>query len=189
MKVSRDQMQANRLRILDEASRLFRAKGFDAVGVAEVMQAAGLTHGGFYGHFDSKEDLFAQSVAHVFSPVTSGPMEPLDFRTFLAGYLSPPHRTDAAGGCPTAALGADVQRQSTPARTAMTEGVRAQLQRVASALSDDASAQSRRAATGVWATMVGALLLSRAVDDEVFGNQILTDAQAWLEAQVDTPNR
>ncbi|RYG11106.1 MAG: TetR/AcrR family transcriptional regulator [Caulobacteraceae bacterium] len=189
MKVSRDQMQANRLRILEEASRLFRAKGFDAVGVAEVMQAAGLTHGGFYGHFKSKEDLFAQSVAHVFSPVTSGPVEPLDIRAFLTGYLSPAHRTDAAGGCPTAALGADVQRQSTPARAAMTEGVRVQLKRVASALSDDASAQSRRDATGVWATMVGALLLSRAVEDEAFGNQILSDAQAWLEAQVDTPPR
>ena len=64
MKVSREQMKANRERILTEAGRLFRAKGFDAVGVAEVMQAAGLTHGGFYGHFSSKDDLIAQTVGH-----------------------------------------------------------------------------------------------------------------------------
>lgn len=64
MKVSREQMAENRRRILDAASRLFREKGFDAVSVAEVMKAAGLTHGGFYGHFSSKDDLIAQTLAH-----------------------------------------------------------------------------------------------------------------------------
>ena len=67
MKVSREQMAENRRRILDVASRLFREKGFDAVSVSEVMKAAGLTHGGFYGHFSSKDDLVAETVGYVLS--------------------------------------------------------------------------------------------------------------------------
>ena len=96
MKVSREQMKANRQRILTEAGRLFRAKGFDAVGVAEVMQAAGLTHGGFYGHFSSKDDLIAQTVAHVFEHSDSAKSETADLSAFMDAYLSPQHRQGVA---------------------------------------------------------------------------------------------
>ena len=85
MKVSREQMAENRRRILDAAGRLFREKGFDSVSVAEVMKAAGLTHGGFYGHFASKDDLVAQTLAHVLAPSTGGG----DLRAYLDAYLSP----------------------------------------------------------------------------------------------------
>src|SRR3954453_19093755 len=88
MKVSREQMAQNRRRILDAASRLFRAKGFDAVSVAEVMKAAGLTHGGFYGHFASKDDLVAQTLGHVLAKDPGGGG---DLRAYLDAYLSPMH--------------------------------------------------------------------------------------------------
>src|SRR5438552_11909117 len=117
MKVSREQMAENRHRILDAASRLFREKGFDAVSVAEVMKAAGLTHGGFYGHFGSKDDLVAQTLAHVLAPDAGGAG---DLRAYLDAYLSPGHRDNAADGCPTAGLAADIRRQTAAARLAMT---------------------------------------------------------------------
>ena len=87
MKVSREQMAENRRRILDVASRLFREKGFDAVSVSEVMKAAGLTHGGFYGHFSSKDDLVAETVGHVLSNDEDGGG---DLRAYLDDYLCAP---------------------------------------------------------------------------------------------------
>lgn len=181
MKVSREQMKANRQRILTEAGRLFRAKGFDAVGVAEVMQAAGLTHGGFYGHFSSKDDLIAQTVAHMFEPSDSVKYETADLSAFIDAYLSPKHRQGVAAGCPTAALVADIRRQGPEARDALTSGVRSQIDRITAAISDKPSPEARRDATGAWATMVGAVIMARTVDDETLSDQILQDAQAWID--------
>jgi TetR/AcrR family transcriptional repressor of nem operon len=141
MKVSRDQMQANRLRILESASRLFREKGFEAVSVAEVMKAAGLTHGGFYGHFESKDDLIAQAVAHIFTAQDDGQG---DIGAYLNAYLSPQHRDGVGEGCPTAALVADIRRQTPAARLAMTEGFRSQIDRIARAIVAPGAAASRR---------------------------------------------
>src|SRR5688572_29587372 len=103
MRVTREQMAEHRQKILQSAGRLFRAKGFDAVTVAEVMQAAGLTHGGFYGHFKSKDDLIAETVAHALAPKTAlAPKQgAVDLAAFTKSYLSPRHRDDLAGGCPT----------------------------------------------------------------------------------------
>ncbi|MFM2372616.1 MAG: hypothetical protein RIS85_2338, partial [Pseudomonadota bacterium] len=102
MRVSREQMSANRARILEEAGRLFRDRGFDAVTVADVMKAAGLTHGGFYGHFASKDALIAASVAHTMERQDAGLSD--NFARLLDAYLTPQHRDAAALGCPTAAL-------------------------------------------------------------------------------------
>src|SRR5687768_10140753 len=131
MKVSREQMAENRRRILDAASRLFRAKGFDSVSVAEVMKAAGLTHGGFYGHFSSKDDLIAQTLVHVLAGEAG---RGGDFRTFVDAYLSLRHRDNAADGCPTAGLAADIRHQTPAARLAMTDGLRSQIDRISEAL-------------------------------------------------------
>ena len=184
MKVSREQMKANRERILTEAGRLFRAKGFDAVGVAEVMQAAGLTHGGFYGHFSSKDDLIAQTVGHMFGPSDTETSETADISAFIDAYLSPRHRQGVASGCPTAALVSDIRRQGLEARDALTAGVRSQIDRITAAISDTPSPEARRDATGAWATMVGAMILARAVEDETVSDQILQDAQTWIEVHL-----
>ena len=168
MKVSREQMAENRRRILDVASRLFRDKGFDAVSVAEVMNAAGLTHGGFYGHFSSKDDLIAQTLAHVLAADAGGGG---DLRAYVDAYLSPRHRDNAAGGCPTAGLAADIRHQTPAARSAMTEGLRSQIDRIGKALPELDAADRRRAAIGSWAAMVGAVILARAIDDPALSDE------------------
>jgi TetR/AcrR family transcriptional repressor of nem operon len=178
MKVSREQMAENRRRILDAASRLFRAKGFDAVSVAEVMSAAGLTHGGFYGHFNSKDDLVAQTLAHVLALDAGGGG---DLRAYLDAYLSPKHRDNAANGCPTASLAADIRHQTAAARMAMTEGLRSQIDRISEALPGVSQADRRGAAIGTWAAMVGAVILARAIDDPAFSDEILQQTRAWID--------
>ncbi|WP_456777040.1 TetR/AcrR family transcriptional regulator [Bradyrhizobium sp. USDA 4369] len=181
MKVSREQMAENRRRILEVASRLFREKGFDAVSVSEVMKAAGLTHGGFYGHFSSKDDLVAQTLAHVLAADAS---EGGNFSRYLDAYLSPRHRDDPAGGCPTAGLAAAIRHQTPAARSAMTEGLRSQISRIERALPESDPAGRRRAAIGSWAAMVGAVILARAIDDSALSDEILEQTRAWLDAGI-----
>jgi len=181
MKVSREQMAENRRRILDVASRLFRDKGFDAVSVAEVMKAAGLTHGGFYGHFSSKDDLIAQTLTHVLAADSGGGG---DLRAYVGSYLSPRHRDNAAGGCPTAGLAAAIRHQNPAARSAMTEGLRSQIDRIGKALPELDAADGRRAAIGSFAAMVGAVILARAIDDPVFSDEVLEQTRAWVDAGI-----
>ncbi|KQM81811.1 transcriptional regulator [Sphingomonas sp. Leaf23] len=178
MRVSREQMAANRARILDEAGRLFRERGFDAVTVADVMNAAGLTHGGFYGHFASKDALIAASVAHSMASQDAG--EPTDFARFLDAYLVPQHRDAAAQGCPTAALAGLLRTQQPAARTAMAAGLSAQIDRLTALMPGDSDAERRRAAIGNWSAMVGALILARAVGDDPMSDRILADTREWL---------
>lgn len=177
MKVSREQMAENRGRILAEAARLFRDKGFEAVSVAEVMKAAGLTHGGFYGHFASKDDLIAQTVAHA---LTGEETAPRSFDAFLSDYLSPAHRDAPATGCPTAALAADARRQTPEARAAMAAGIRAQIARISASLESDDVPAARRAAIGSWSAAVGAMILARAVEDTTLSDEILDQTRNWI---------
>ncbi|MCX2721219.1 TetR/AcrR family transcriptional regulator [Roseibium salinum] len=181
MKVSREQMAENRRRILEVASRLFRDKGFDAVSVAEVMKAAGLTHGGFYGHFNSKDDLIAQSLAHVLAADTGGGG---DLRAYADAYLSPRHRDNAAGGCPTAGLAAALRHQTPAARSAMTEGLRSQIDGICNALPELDPEDRRRAAIGSWAAMVGAVVLARAIDDPELSDEVLEQTRAWIDTGI-----
>ncbi|WP_428697376.1 TetR/AcrR family transcriptional regulator [Stappia sp.] len=181
MKVSREQMAENRQRILEEAGRLFRDKGFDAVSVAEVMKAAGLTHGGFYGHFSSKDDLIAQTLDHVLAGGSGGNG---DICGYVDAYLSPRHRDNAAGGCPNAALAAAIRHQGPAARLAMTDGLRSQIGRVEEALPAMDPGDRRRAAIGSWAAMVGAVMLARAVDDPALSDEILEQTGAWIDAGI-----
>lgn len=178
MKVSREQMAENRSRILEEASRLFRAKGYDAVSVAEVMKACGLTHGGFYGHFASKDDLIAKSIEHVFA---KSPEDPPDMRAYTEGYLSAAHRQNPARGCPMAALASETARQSPMAQKAMTEGLETQIARIASAYPQEDPAAARRLAIGTWSAMVGAMILARSSGAPGLADEILRETRAWID--------
>ncbi|MGN8152749.1 TetR/AcrR family transcriptional regulator [Agrobacterium sp. 22094] len=182
MKVSREQMAENRRRILDVASRLFKDRGFDAVSVAEVMKAAGMTHGGFYGHFTSKDDLVAQALAQSLAADSFGDGE---FSGFVRSYLAPRHRDNPANGCPTAGLAAAIRHQTPAAKAAMTEGLRSQIARIEQALPEQDPAARRRAAVGSWAAMVGAVILARAVDDPELSDEVLEQTRAWIDAQVE----
>ncbi len=181
MKVSREQMVENRRRILEVAGRLFRDRGFDAVSVAEVMKAAGLTHGGFYGHFGSKDDLIAQTLAHV---LAANAGEGGDLRAYLDDYLSPRHRDNCAGGCPTAGLAAAVRLQTPAARAVMAEGLRSQIDRLGKALPELDAAERRRAAIGSFAAMVGAVILARSIDDRTLSDEVLEQTREWIEAGI-----
>ena len=183
MKVSREQMAENHARILEVASRMFREKGFEAVTVAEVMKAAGLTHGGFYGHFKSKDDLVAQTLAHV---LTANAGKTPDIRAYVAGYLSPAHRDDPGHGCPVAGLAAETRHESPAALAAMTAGLREQIDRLSRALPGTSDADKRRNAIGSWAAMVGAVILARAIDDPALSNEVLDQTHAWIDAGLDS---
>jgi len=182
MKVSREQMVENRRRILQEASRLFRDRGFAAVTVADVMKAAGQTHGGFYGHFASKDDLIAATVADALAGEGSA-MGDLDVWT--DAYLSPLHRENPDQGCPMASLAGLMRHQTAPARVAMAHGLNAHIERFARALPGEDDAERRRAAIGRWAAMVGAVVLSRAVDDAALSDELLLETRAWIAATQD----
>jgi TetR/AcrR family transcriptional repressor of nem operon len=182
MRVSRDQMATNRVRILAEASRLFRERGFDAVTVSEVMKAAGQTHGGFYSHFASKDDLVAQTIA--FALDGEGAALP-DLRGWIDVYLSPLHRDHAGEGCPTAGLAGLMRQQTADARAAMARGLNAQVDRLAHSLPTGDPASRRRDAIGRWSAMVGALIMARAIEDPALADELLTSTRAWIEAAGD----
>lgn len=177
MKVSREQAAQNRIRILTEAARLFREKGFTSVSVAEVMKAAGLTHGGFYGQFKSKDDLIAQAIAFA----SGSQSDTTDLSAFIDTYLSIPHIQHPELGCPMAALAGLMRDQAPEARAAMAERLGAHLDSLANAMPGETGASRRRAAIGSWAAMVGALILARSIDDPKLSSELLTETRAWID--------
>ncbi|CAN5189612.1 TetR/AcrR family transcriptional regulator [soil metagenome] len=180
MRVSREKVAENRRLILDAASRLFRERGFDGVTVAEVMSAAGLTHGAFYGHFASKEDLIAKTLANT---LTGGSSDEPDLAAYAAAYLTTRHRDEPASGCPVAALGAETGRRPAPARAAMTAGLKKQINRLGAGAPGADQEARRQAAIGAWATMVGAMVLARSVDDARLSDEVLAAAKAWIDSK------
>lgn len=170
MKVTKAQAQANRALVVETASQLFRERGFDGVGVADLMAAAGFTHGGFYKHFGSKAELMAESTACGIAQTTALSAG-VDAPTFVSHYLSREHRDGRASGCTMAALGGDAARQPAPVRAAFADGVErlvATLVQQGGVPNDDAAdaAQARAAILDVLAHAVGALVMSRACPDD-----------------------
>ena len=177
MRVTREQAAAHREKILDVAGALFRERGFDGIGVADIMKQAGLTHGGFYGHFGSKEDLAAEITARVLGREgwpqrMTGTPNPT-FADVVRKYLTPRHREDAGHGCLFAALGSDVVRQPRSVRRAFTEGLRERVETLRKLLPGRSAAAQREKALATMAGLVGALVLSRAVDDPKLSDEIL----------------
>lgn len=192
MKVSREQMAANRERVLNEAARLFRERGFDAVTVSDVMKAAGLTHGAFYGHFKSKDDLIAQTITHTMAPPSESASESKtggDLAAWLDAYLSPRHRDHAADGCPTAGLAGFLCQQTPEARAAMAGGLKSQIERLAALMPGTDESARRQAAIGGWSAMVGAVIMARAVEDPAFSDDILKETRAWLRSATASDER
>jgi TetR/AcrR family transcriptional repressor of nem operon len=187
MKVSREQVALNRQRIVGAAGKLFREKGFDGIGVADIMQAAGLTHGGFYGHFASKEDLAAHactgnSKADPWIELAArAPKNPLG--AVVKSYLSPRHRDNPGTGCLFAALGPEVSRQRSTIRRAFTEGLRGKLDLLATIVTGRTKAAKRERTLATMSGLVGALVLARAVDDSSLSDEILSAAAAFFSAK------
>jgi TetR/AcrR family transcriptional regulator, transcriptional repressor for nem operon len=188
MKVSRGKAAENRERILDAASGLFRAKGFGGIGVAEIMKAAELTHGGFYGHFASKEALVAEASQRSMARaaenwqriVTAVPDKP--YAALLDHYLAPSHRDEPGKGCAFAALGTDTARAGGEVRKTYAEGLQSLLDILTNALPGFSKPARRRKAVAAMATLVGAITLARAVDDPGLSDEILEAARHELRA-------
>jgi TetR/AcrR family transcriptional repressor of nem operon len=189
MRVTRQQAKENRERIIEAAGALFRARGFGGVGVAHIMKAADLTHGGFYGHFSSKDDLIAQSCRQVMARAAANwtktaeaaPDEP--FEALLARYLSPRHRDAPSHGCVFAALGAEAARRGEPVRQAFGDGLESLIGILTESIPGRSKAAKRRKAVAAMASLVGALLLARAVEDKEFSNEILEATRRELAAE------
>ncbi len=176
MKVTKAQAEANRAHVVETASALFRERGFDGVGVADLMAAAGFTHGGFYKHFGSKADLMAEATLCGIAQTTAMSAG-LDAPTFVRHYLSREHRDAPATGCTMAALGADAARQAEPVRVAFAEGVEQLLAALAAQHGELDAASAARVRTATLSALthaVGALVMSRACpDDAALADEIL----------------
>jgi TetR/AcrR family transcriptional repressor of nem operon len=180
VKVSKNQKAENRTAILQAAGALFREYGFDHVTVAQVMDAAGLTHGGFYGHFASKDDLFAKTLTHVLSASTAGEGETLS--GYAAVYLSPEHRDARSTACPFSALGSEVARASGEARHALTQSMKERVSALSASAPGRTPDERRQAAIAGWSAMVGGLILARISDDPKFADDILEGTKRALGA-------
>jgi TetR/AcrR family transcriptional regulator, transcriptional repressor for nem operon len=180
MRVSRAQAEENRETVINVASRLFREHGFDGIGLKDLMKGAGLTQGGFYKQFSSKDDLAAQASRRAMESATrrwstaaatsSNPLEAV-----MEFYLSPGHLGEKADGCPLAALGSDAARQSEEVRRPFEDGIRAHFE-VLDELMDDAKSSSSSPsgkAMAILSLMVGAVTLSRILEDENLSQSIL----------------
>lgn len=175
MKVSKAQVQANRAHIVQTASVLFRERGYDGVGIADLMAAAGFTHGGFYKHFASKAELLAEATHCGFAQGAARADE-MDGLGFVKYYLSREHRDARGDGCTMAALSADAGRQPEQIKAAFASGLESMLATLASKAgeADSAESGSRAQRIVVIAQVVGALMLSRACpDDSTLADEIL----------------
>lgn len=179
MKVSREQAARNRERVVEAAGQLFRERGFEGIGVADLMKEAGLTHGGFYGHFSSKEDLIAEASARALAETLASlsqvahraPGDPLS--AVARAYLSTNHRDDPGTGCFLAALGPDAARQSARVRRAIAGYVRCAIDLLVKLVPGESKAVRRQKAISTYATLVGAMVMARAVSDRALSQEIL----------------
>lgn len=189
-RVSREKADSNRLAIQDASARLFREQGVKGVSVADIMAAAGLTHGGFYGHFESKDELAAVACATAFDEsadrwrrrIEGKPDSASALKALVEGYLSAQSRNSAGSGCPTAALSVDVAREPAdkPIHAAYLAGLKQQLEVLASLHDSGDAARDRSEAMAQLATMVGAMVLARATRGDEISGELLDAARAHL---------
>lgn len=177
MKVSKEQVRENRMRIVETASELFRQRGYDGVGVAELMSAAGFTHGGFYKHFGSKADLMSEAINCGFTRSAES-FAGVSLENFIEYYLSRQHRDDMGKGCVMSALGADTARQPESIKATFAAGLERQL----AVLGNENG--TRADLIDTIAHLVGALVLSRACPDHsALADEILDVCRARLCSQ------
>lgn len=176
MRVTKAQAQANRAHIVETASALFRERGFDGIGVADLMAAAGFTHGGFYKHFGSKADLMAEASAAGLSKSLQDSTG-IGLAGFFEHYVSREHRDGRSTGCTLSALCGDAARQPQEVKSTFGDGLAQMftaLERGAAKQSDASQQDARATMISAMAQAVGAIILSRACpDDSPLADEIL----------------
>jgi TetR/AcrR family transcriptional repressor of nem operon len=191
MKVTKAQAQANRAHIVETASTLFRERGYDGVGIADLMAGAGFTHGGFYKHFGSKADLMAEAATCGFAQ-TAAKAEGVDAMEFVKHYLSREHRDAPGDGCTMAALCGDAARQTESIKTAFAAGVESLLANLANQCGateeGNQGGDARAMRIDVIAQVIGAIVLSRACpDDSPLADEILDVCRTAVLSRLSSP--
>ena len=190
MRYDAEHKQKTREKVLDAAAEAIRAEGPHKLGVAGVMAKAGLTHGGFYAHFDSKEDLVCQTIDHMFARSRLvrldreeglGPAEKLV--AFIDWYLSPAHR-DSPAGCALPALAADAQRLTPEVRAVYSKGMAGMTGRIAEHLRALGRAEPDDLASSTVAELVGGLMLARAEPDQTRSDLMLERSRHVLKQRL-----
>src|SRR5215207_2359262 len=182
MRVSRAQAAENRETVINVASRLFREHGFDGIGRKDLMEGAGLTQGAFYKQFASKDDLATQASRRALESAfrrwsaagAANPQDPLG--AVIAFYLSMEHRAERMDGCPIVALGSDAARQGVDVKASFEAGIKEYLEILGRWSGEADGEESSGKAMAILSTMVGAVVLSRAVNDERLSKQFLQAA-------------
>jgi TetR/AcrR family transcriptional regulator, transcriptional repressor for nem operon len=186
MRRSREDTADSRQRIVSQAARLLRQNGIDRLGVAEVMQAAGMTHGGFYRHFTSREALVAEAINAAFddTPSVGEPYEKSPSRKgigdYVDRYLSLGHVEQPEIGCPIAAVGCEIGRAADDARKAFSQRAEDHIASLFDSLQAIPGAE-RADAIQLLATLIGAVVLARSVQDETTRADILKAARDGIE--------
>jgi TetR/AcrR family transcriptional regulator, transcriptional repressor for nem operon len=186
MRVSKEQAAENRERILKAASRLMRERGISGVGVDALTEAAGMTHGSLYSQFGSKERLVEEAVAYAIATKERELPEAFTLSDYVSEYLSAAHRDQPGSGCPFAALCCEMPRQSQGVRDRFTVGVRGMIALLSGRMGSALKQRQRdEEALATVASLVGALVLARAVSDPKLSNDILRATKKRLPAQAD----
>jgi len=191
MRYDAEHKELTRRKVLSGAAAAIRRHGPAGVGVADLMAQAGLTHGGFYAHFKSKDELVAEAISAMFDERYRG------FRSYVEGkeptkglarfvdrYLSTAHRDGIESGCPLPSLSSDVARLPLVARRRFAAGAERLTQGIANVLRELGKADPRGLAASMLAEMVGALALSRAVADPDLSGQILTSSREAIKRRL-----
>jgi TetR/AcrR family transcriptional regulator, transcriptional repressor for nem operon len=191
-RVSREQADNNRTAITEASARLFRERGFKGVSVSDLMGAAGLTHGGFYGHFESKDALAAEACSLAFrhsaqrwkKRVADNVDRDSARAALVEGYLSIKSRSCPGTSCPTTALAGDVAREdpNAPVRAAFAAGIEGLMEILESLQHRGGAGAPRRRALADFSTMVGALLLARATAGLGISDEVLVAARERLSS-------
>ncbi len=188
MRVTKEKAAHNREEILISAARLFREAGIGPTGVDSIAQAAGLTHGGLYSQFGSKQEIVAEAVRFALAKSKRAWQRTAQDRPgskalaeIVTYYLSRAHRDSIGRGCLIAALSCDIARESAAVRQAFTSGLRDALKILAGLMPNDTRARRDEQAIAAFACMVGAVILARAVNDEALSRRILKSASRRVE--------
>lgn len=192
MRYPSDHKEKTRQRILDAAAVVFRRRGFQAGSVDEVMAEAGLTAGGFYAHFGSKEELFAEAFlqtlrqARTIHGKESGELEGAErVRSIVSRYLSPAHRQMIDQGCPMPPLLGDLPRQSEATRQSFEEIVLEIAASLQDHLGDDRPGERSDRALAILAVLIGGMSLARGVADEKLADRVLAACRSLIDSSLD----
>jgi TetR/AcrR family transcriptional repressor of nem operon len=191
MRYSESHKQETHGRLVKIAARMLREKGPDGFAVAELMNEAGLTHGGFYAHFESKEACVAEALREVFAELAVNVQKSIEglpprhaLATVIDLYVSPRHRDSAGDGCPVTSLNSDMPRQPPAIRDAFDAGVKSMVARMKDRLSSAGIDNAEGLAPAVLAAIVGAVSMSRAVGDKTLSDELLVAARSGIKARL-----